>query len=911
MKAWLQRRGEEKGSASAALEEAAPPIFSPHAIEADRVLADLRVDPEFGLATADAAARLAECGPNLLRHRAHPSAVRLLIEQFNSPIVCLLLAAGGLSLAVGEIVEFFAIALVLAINAAIGFVMEMQALRSMKALREMTVPTALVRRDGAVMAVSAETLVPGDIAILDAGDVLAADMRIVSSANLEADESALTGESLPVPKSAGPVDQEAVLAERKPMLFGGSSIVRGTGEAVVTATGMATELGRITRLVEEAEPARSPLERHLADLSRKLIWLTLAVATAVTVAGAWAGHELALMVKSGVALAVAAIPEGLPIVATLALARGMLRMARHNALVEELSAVETLGATTVILTDKTGTLTENRMHAAGVLLAEGEVSFDRDTGRFFLNGQPLIPEAGDGLSILLRNAALCSNASPGDGDMPASGDPMEVSLLELAAAGGIHRYRVLEQYPEILEHAFDTSIRMMATVNRDRDAYIVAVKGAPETVFDHAVRVRTGAHNKPFDTAERVRWKIHCDALARRGLRLLAIAGKDAAHADGNVYDGLTLFGVVGFHDPPRADIAGVMADARRAGISVVMVTGDHAATARHVSEAIGLAEAGEPAIEGRHLKPLDRMTEEEKQHALQARIFSRVNPEQKLDLVALHQGAGEVVAMTGDGVNDAPALKKADIGIAMGKRGTQVAREAADLVLRDDAFPTIIHAIREGRTIYTNIRRFATYLLSCNLSEILVVGVAVLAGMPLPLLPLQILFLNLVTDVFPAFALGTVEADRGILNRPPRPPAEPVIGRPQWIIIAVHGGAIAAVTLASLVLALRVFGLTDDGVTTMCFYTLALAQLWHVFDMRNWREGFLSSCVTRNMYVWAAIALCLVILALAYVQRDMASVLRLVSLPAEAWYATLALSFVPALLRNFTALVSRQIKEQ
>ncbi|TCD11976.1 cation-transporting P-type ATPase [Oricola cellulosilytica] len=881
-------------------------LDAPHSASTKEVLAAYGVDAAKGLTDGDAAERLQKHGPNLLRHRRRASLIWILLGQFNSPIVFLLVAAAALALLLGERVEFVAIGAVLLLNGVIGFTTELRAVRSMEALRGLSTRSALVKRNGNVVALPAEELVPGDIAVLDAGDLVAADMRIISSANLAADESALTGESLPVGKGIDPVERDASLADRTSMLFKGCAITRGTGEAMVTGTGMNSELGRITRLVDEAEPERSPLERQLALLSRHLIWLTLSVTALVGAGGVASGQDVALMLKSAVALAVAAIPEGLPVVATLALARGMLRMAKYNALIEQLSSVETLGATTVILTDKTGTITENRMHVDRFVTSSGEIKFSRHNRQFLLDGRLFHPEASEDTHALIRTAVLCNNASLGDEHTASIGDPMEVALLELGKAAGMERVLLLEKMPEITEHAFDTTMRMMATVHVQNGKYLVAVKGAPEAVLERISSVQQGSCVRHFDKELREHWITACDALARQGLRLLAVAGKTVDQSNAAAYEDLTLYGVIGFQDPPRADIRAAVADARRAGITVIMVTGDHAATAQHISEAVGLSSPSDLTVEGRELGAISSLPEKDKASLREKRIFARVDPEQKLDLIELHQQAGEVVAMTGDGVNDAPALRKADIGIAMGLRGTQVAREAADLILRDDAFSTIIHAVREGRLIYTNIRRFTTYLLSCNLSEILVVGLAVFSGLPLPLLPLQILFLNLVTDVFPAFALGTVEADRDVLSRPPRPPIEPILARPQWIAIVTHGASIAAVTLTALGLALTVFDLQGSAVTTMCFHTLALAQLWHVFNMRNWRERFLTSMVTRNTYVWLAIALCIGILLVANLQPAIAAALQLVSLPSEVWLTAVILSFVPVVFREVSIAIIR-----
>jgi len=881
-------------------------LATPHASDVGEMLRTADVSPPSGLSSAEAIERLRHFGPNELRHRRPASLLSLFLKQFASPVVLLLVAAALLAALFGQIPEAIAVTVVLIINSAIGLVTEARAVRSMEALRELTLPNTHVRRDGRESLVPSEDLVPGDIVIVEAGDVISADMRVIQSANLAADESALTGESLPVGKQVQPVSSEAPLAERASMLFKGCSVTRGTGEAVVTATGMTSELGHITHLVEQSLPERSPLERQLDVLSRQLIWLTLALAAAIAISGIIAGKDIFLMVEAAIALAVAAIPEGLPVVATLALARGMLRMAKQNAVMERLSAVETLGSTTVIMTDKTGTLTENRMHVERLVTAAGQWHFDPHKMTFVFDSRQRAFGSDRLIHELLRTVALCNNASLEVKGDKGVGDPMEVALLEAAAAAGLHRPALLAACPEIEEHAFDASTRMMSTMHRTSNGYLSAVKGAPEAVFDCIHDVFRESGIEPFEGVARDHWSSVCDEMARKGLRLLAVASKQSEEKSADPYRDLTLIGVVGFHDPPRSDIAGSIADARRAGIEVVMVTGDHPATALHIAEWIGLASSPGAALSGRDLKPLDQMSDVERETALAARVFSRVSPEQKLNLITLHQRNGQVVAMTGDGVNDAPALRKADIGIAMGLRGTQVAKEAADMVLRDDAFATIIYAIREGRIIFTNIRRFTIYLLSCNLSEILVVGLAVLAGLQLPLLPLQILFLNLVTDVFPALALGTVEADSDVLSRPPRPPSEAIVAQRHWRAIVGHGLLIAATTLASMFIGLRLLGLPGEAATTMSFFTLALAQLWHVFNMRNWREGLLRNQLTRNPIIWLAILLCLVLLLVAALEPNLAAALSIAPLPAAAWQVVLLTSLVPVVAREVSAVATR-----
>jgi P-type Ca2+ transporter type 2C len=845
------------------------------------VLRALQVDLDQGLSEQEVAQRRASFGPNTIPVRKRIGALAVFLHQLQSPVVYLLSAAAALAFWFGEIEEGAAIVAVLALNTLIGFFTEIRAARSIEALRALGRTSARVRRDGHTRVLATEELVPGDIAFVEAGDAISADLRIVDGSHLAADESTLTGESVPVDKSRDPVAEEARTAERSSMLFKGTALTRGSGLGVVVATGARTELGRISHLVEEAEPEISPLERRLARLSAQLVWTVGILTVLIAGVGVASGEDAFLVVESAMALAVAAIPEGLPIVATLALARGMWRMARQNALIERLSAVETLGATTVILTDKTGTLTENRMTVRRLWVESGEVE---TTVKKEIAGDALVQR-------LLQIAVLCNDASLGHSGAAHSGDPMEIALLVASRAAGLNRRELLHAHPIARRHAFDNASKMMSTVYRHPDGYLYAVKGAPEQVLATCTRVLTEKCEATMDDAARQQWTERVAELGRHGLRVLACASKVETASDAEPYRDLTFVGLIGLEDPARAEVPHAIRDCRHAGIRVVMVTGDHAVTARSIGRAVGLDDT--EVAEGRRIEWL---IEKHPRELKRIGIFARVSPAEKLAIVRAYQKSGEIVAMTGDGVNDAPALKQADIGVAMGLRGTDVARQAAAMILLDDAFPTIVKAIREGRVIFGNIRRFAAYLLSCNLSEVLVVGIAIAAALPLPILPLQILYLNLVTDVFPAFALAMGEGERDVLARAPRDPKEPILGRAQWIAIVLQSLPLAVATLMALALALSV-GLSGKAVVTTSFLTLAFAQLWHVFDMRGSRSGAILNEVTRNRWVWAALALCGALVIIPGYWAPLAEVLHLARPTSAMWSIVAGCSLAPMLL--------------
>jgi Ca2+-transporting ATPase len=749
--------------------------------------------------------------------------------------------------------------------------------------------------------------VPGDIVEFESGDIVTADMRALEVSRVQADEAALTGESAPVAKQVAAVESAAALSERSSMLFKGTAVTRGSGRAVVVAVGMDTELGEIAAMTAEAEAQETPLEKRLDRLGYKLIWLTLAIAALVALIGFLAGKELILLVETAIALAVAAIPEGLPVVATIALARGLWRMLKHNALMNRLSAVETLGATTVICTDKTGTLTEGRMAVSEICLASGgadaieQIEVDADgSAAFHRDGTPVDPAEHALLRHILAAGVLCNNAELGEGteenEGSEVGDPMEIALQKIGREAGIDRGDLLENRPERREEAFDRSVRMMATFHQDDGQFLVAVKGAPEAVLDACGAEQAGDRAGELDRDARDRWLERNRRMAEKGLRVLAIASKTVDDKEAEPYEDLVLLGLIGMQDPPRGEVAAALEGCRRAGIDVVMVTGDQPVTADQIAVQIGLVKEEERSrvLEGEVLERSGDLSDEDRHRQIEAKVFARVSPKQKLGLIEMHQENGDVVAMTGDGVNDAPALKKADIGIAMGRRGTQVAQEAADMVLKDDAFNTIVVAIEQGRAIFDNIRNFILFLLSGNVGEIMIVAFAIVAGAPLPILPLQILYLNMIGDVFPALALAMGRGDCRNMREPPRDPGEPILTRRYWLAIGGYGLLIALSVLAAFALALTIFDFDRGQAVTVAFLSLSFGRLWHVFNMRAAASGPLRNEITSNPYVWGALALGSALLLLATYVPTLAQILSLAPPDANGWLLILGFSLVP-----------------
>ena len=824
-------------------------VVEPWRRDARAVALDLASDAERGLTTVEAAARLAAVGPNELEARAVRPAWRRFVDQFTNPMILVLLGAAGITAAIGDLKDTVIILAIVVLNGIIGYVQESQAERAIDALKRLTSPTSRVVRDGLVTTIAARDLVPGDLVRLDAGDIVTADLRLLTAQSLRINEAALTGESEPAGKAteALPEVTAALLADQRNMAFSGTAVTYGRGLGVVTATGMGTALGRVADLLQQHGGSPTPLQRRLGALGRWLALAALVVCAVVFVAGISRGEPADVMFLTAVSLAVAAIPEGLPAVVTIALALGARRMAHRSALIRKLPAVEALGSVTVICTDKTGTLTENEMLIERAWTPRRAYTV---TGEGYAPDGTITPHPTDDpdLDRLARVAAACNDAvlhAPvhAGGDWTVTGDPTEAALLAFAAKRGVDPRQLAAACPRVEELTFDAERRRMATLHATDDAVWVAVKGALESIgplLDDAQRPvleRAGAVAEEY---------------AADGYRVLALAERAMhdvpAHLD-DAERGLRLVGLVGMTDPPRDASSPSIAACRAAGITPIMITGDHPLTAAAIASRIGILAADERAMTGAELERLDGRAFDE--IVGDVAVYARTNPEQKLRIVEAWQRRGAVVAMTGDGVNDAPALKRADIGVAMGITGTEVSKEAADMVLADDDFATIVAAVEEGRRIYDNIRRFVRYLLTTNSAEVWVMLLAPLLGLPFPLVAVQILWINLVTDGLPALALGVEPVERDAMGRPPRPPSESIIGRGLWQSAVVLGLFMAFVTIG--VQAVAVANGWPWG--TMVFATLALLQLGNALAVRSEREAFVRLGIRTNLPLLLAVA--------------------------------------------------------
>ena len=877
------------------------PIKNPHTLSIEEILHLFQTQVVVGISKTEAEKRSKEFGLNVYQNQKQKPIWLMLIQQFNSPIVYLLVFGMAVSVYFQDYIEGVAIGVVILINALIGFLMELQARSSMNALKEMDVILSKVIRDGKTQEIPSEKLTVGDVVVLEAGDVVPSDGRLVELNQLQCDESSLTGESLPTEKNLEKMPEDAALGDQHNMVFKGTSVINGNGKAVITGIAQNTELGTITALVESSEDTITPLDKKLNALSKKLIWLTLIMTAIFAITGIIQGKDWVSIVKTSIALAVAAFPEGLPIVATVALSYGMLHMARRNVIVKNLSSVETLGSTTIILTDKTGTLTENKIYVDTFSFPDENLKVHIESNSLiFDNGE--VKNSQENFEKLILIGALCNNATVKTAKTKKKllGDPIEIALINLANTSGSSADDFHTQYERTGEVPFNSEIKIMGTLHKNTEGgYFVAAKGSVEHLIEKCKQTQSGATIKALGEKEKKTILAESEKMAAQGLRVLAFAyreGKEFAKDD--FLKDLVYVGMIGFLDPPRTDIKHAILSCRKAGIKVVMITGDHPMTALNIAQKTGLIdEDDQNVITGKDLINGDLNTNEYRKKVLSTAVFARTTPKQKLDIAAVYQKASNIVAMTGDGVNDAPALKQADVGIAMGMRGTQVAKETANIVVKDDSFASIVKAVAQGRVIFQNIQKFVIYLVSCNLSEIFIVTTLGFIAPASTLLPLQILFLNMVTDVFPALALGLGKGDKTIMEHPPKDPKADIISNRKWIDISLYAIVITLSVMAALIYCHQTMKIDNKIENNVAFITLSFSQLFHVFNMSSVGSHLFINDVTKNKFVWLAILICTGIMVLVFALPEMRLVLGLAELPVNMWVVCIVASLLPLLI--------------
>ncbi|QOT01427.1 calcium-translocating P-type ATPase, SERCA-type [Brevibacterium sp. JNUCC-42] len=880
-------------------------------------------DVQNGLTQEEAAARRQEYGKNQLAEAKRIPLYVVFMNQFKDFMVGVLVVATILSFFLGEYLDAITIIAIIFINGVLGFIQEAKAEKSLSALKDMAAPMARVIRNGDLDLIPAPLLVPGDIVLFEAGDRVPADVRLVNANRLEMEESALTGESLPVMKTAKVIESEGPvpLGDQKNLAFMGTMVIGGTGKGIVVQTGMSTEIGKIAHLMNQAETLETPLQIKLEQMGKTLVWIALLLTVFVIVAGVWHGQDLMTMFLAGVSLAVAAIPEGLPAIVTVALALGVQRMIKRNAIVRKLPSVETLGCASVICSDKTGTLTENKMTVTH--LWHSGKSFDvtgsgyEPNGEIKCQGKVIKATADPGLSQICQIAEKCNNAKLVRGQQRERtmlllsknvptwnviGDPTEGALLTLAYKALKEEKKQNEPTIRIDELPFDSDRKMMSVVEQTSSGEVeLLTKGAVEALLRRSSHIYWQGEIVPLTNAHCSTVAKHTEEMAGGALRVLGFAYKTlkdytTGEEPSVLETDLVFVGMVGMIDPPRKEIKPAIELCRQAGIKTVMITGDHKITAEAIGRQIGLFQGiNSHVLEG---ATIDEMTEEELISTVdKVYVYARVSPEHKLRIVKALQSCGHIVAMTGDGVNDAPAIKAADIGIAMGITGTDVTKEAASLVLRDDNFATIVSAVEEGRNIYDNIRKFIRYLLASNVGEILVMFFAMLMGLPLPLLPIQILWVNLVTDGLPAMALGIDPSEGDTMRHKPRNKHENIFGRGLgWKIIS-RGLLIGLMTLGAFVLAYQENPNDLTHAHTVAFATLVMAQLIHVFDCRSERSVFHRNPFSNKFLVWAVLSSLALMLVVIY-WDVMQPIFKTTSLSLRDW----ALIFVAAGIPTFVA---------
>lgn len=867
----------------------------------DDVLRELEVDLASGLTGAEAADRLRRYGPNKLKGKAKKSWIALFFSQLKDMLIYVLLGAAVVTVVVGEYADAVIILAVVLLNAAIGVFQEHKAEKAIEALQQMTTPHSIVRRDGETKEISSEELVPGDIVLLDAGRQIPADLRLLSGANLQIEESALTGESVPAEKDAeAQFDHpKTPVGDRSNMAFMSTLTTYGRGEGVVVATGMDTEMGKIAAILDEDTREMTPLQKKLEELGKTLGFLAIGVCALIFIIGLLQGRELFELFLTAISLAVAAIPEGLAAIVAIVLALGVTRMSRINAIVKKLPAVETLGSVNIICSDKTGTLTQNKMtvvkhHTARPLGEEAPVE-------------------------MMKTLMLCNDATFERGE--STGDPTEAALLVYGEQNGLSKRSLEAEYPRVSERPFDSDRKLMSTLNRTRSGYRVHTKGAIDQLLRICSKAVVDGSVVPLTDELKQQYLLSAEAMSDEALRVLGAAFKDVQESigQGEMEQDLTMLGFVGMIDPPRLEVKDSIAEAKSAGITPVMITGDHRNTAVAIATELGIADSIEQSMTGAEIDELP--DEEFAQKIRDIRVFARVSPEHKVKIVKAFKAQGNVVSMTGDGVNDAPSLKNADIGVAMGITGTDVSKGASDMILTDDNFTTIVHAIREGRNIYANIRKSVIFLLSCNLGEVVAILASIIFFWPVPLLATQILWINLVTDTLPAIALGVDPGEEDVMKRKPRDPKEGFFAGGAAMRALLGGLLIGTLTLVAFYIGLREHGyglgsanISEEAMTysrTMAFVVLAASQLFYSFAKRSADKSIFQIGLFSNKILVAAVAAGLLLQLLVITTPFLASAFKVQNLSAADWLIVIGLGLIPLAVNEVWKLFLRMRQQR
>ncbi|MEA4901406.1 cation-translocating P-type ATPase [Desulfitobacterium sp.] len=875
----------------------------------EEALKELNVNPVLGLTSSEAQARLQKYGENKLRGKTKKSLLSLFFGQFKDMLIYVLLGASIITLIIGEYADTLIILFVVILNAVIGVLQEYKAEKAIEALQQMATPRSLVRRDGKVKETRSEEIVPGDIVVLDAGRYIPADLRLIESANLQIEESALTGESVPSEKEANALheDPQTPLGDRSNMAFMSTLVTNGRGEGVVVATAMNTEMGKIAKILDEDLEEMTPLQKRLDELGRILGYLAIAICLIMFTIGFIQKRDLFEMFLTAISLAVAAIPEGLPAIVAIVLALGVTRMSKINAIVKKLPAVETLGSVNIICSDKTGTLTQNKMtvvkhytfgNLKDVPAEDSPSSLDKDTQE------------------LLKTLVLCSDATYENGQ--GTGDPTEIALVVLGDRYKLSKQILSAEYKRVGENPFDSDRKLMSTLNEEGKGYRVHTKGAIDNLLKISKYALIQGEIVPLTEEIKNQFLMIAEEMSDHALRVLGAAFRDTDRlpAPEEMEQDLTVLGLVGMIDPPRLEVKDSIKEAKDAGITPVMITGDHKNTAAAIAKELGIADSLDQALTGAEINSFS--DEEFARRINNYRVFARVSPEHKVKIVKAFKAQGNIVSMTGDGVNDAPSLKTADIGVAMGITGTDVAKGASDMILTDDNFATIVHAIREGRNIYSNIKKSVIFLFSCNLGEIIAIFLSVLFFWPVPLLPTQILWINLLTDTLPAIALGVDPGDKDIMKAKPRDPKEGFFAQGAGKRAITGGTLIGLLTLIAFYFGLSEYGFSlssrniPDEVLiyarTMAFVVLAASQLFYALSMRNDRKSILSIGLFTNKYLIGAIITGLVLQLGIISIPALANAFKLQWLSGRDWLMVIAFALIPVVINELIKFIKHRI---